>query len=57
MNVELVAEKLAGATRNPRRTLRVIAFTCGSAGILIGLYTLDRMGVTVAEALRAHFGL
>lgn len=57
MSFDYVAERLAVMTRNPRRTLRVIAFTSASVAILWSLHLIYSRGSTVGEVMRAYFGL
>ena len=59
MNVDYIAENLAAKldalTRNPRRTLRVVAITTGALGISLSLYLMDRRDSTLGEVFGAFF--
>lgn len=56
MNVDYIAEKLHALTRNPRRTLRVVAITTGALGISLSLYLMERRDSTLGEVFGAFFG-
>jgi len=56
MNVDYIAEKLHALTRNPRRTLCVVAITTGALGISLSLYLMGRRDGTLGEVFGALLG-
>lgn len=57
MHTDYIAQRLAALRRNPRTTLRVVAFTTSALAILGSLYLMDQRGSNLGEVFGAFFGL
>ena len=57
MHTDYIAERLVALRRNPRTTLRVVAFTTSALAILGSLYLMDQRGSNLGEVFGAFFGL